>query len=84
MNRLIGGVALALLCSTGASASTWVVGSDEGRADFYVKFNGEVPKRCEMRANQNLETLTFDLEKNQTLRNLHLKHGVTRMAVKGS
>lgn len=63
MKGLIGGAVLALLCSTGATASDWVVGSDERRADFHVKFKGEVPKRCEMVANKNLETITFDLAK---------------------
>lgn len=83
MNRLIGGVALALLCSTGASASAWVVGSDEGRADFYVKFNGEVPKRCEMRANKNLETLTFDLEKKSDTKTFAFKAWCNSYGSKG-
>ncbi|AYO16775.1 hypothetical protein D0812_20455 [Vibrio owensii] len=63
MKRLAGLAAMALFLSTGAVANPWVVGSDEGRADFYVKFKGEVPKRCEMMSYNNMQTIDFDLTK---------------------
>lgn len=65
MKRLAGCIALALVYSAGAMAANdaWIVSSDEARADFYVKFSGEVPKRCEMRANGDLKNMTFDLKK---------------------
>ncbi|EHT4940962.1 hypothetical protein VV99796_03568 [Vibrio vulnificus] len=83
MKRLATCVALTLLYSAGAAANSWVV-SDEARADFLVKFSGEVPKRCEMTASEELETLNFDLTQKSDKKTFAFKAWCNSYATKGT
>ncbi|WP_050922333.1 hypothetical protein [Vibrio harveyi] len=83
MKRLAGFAAMALLVSAGSVANPWVVGSDEGRADFYVKFKGEVPKRCEMMTYGNLDVINFDLTKSSDTKEFGFKTWCNSYGTKG-
>ncbi|PKF49014.1 hypothetical protein [Enterovibrio nigricans] len=62
MKRVIGGIALALLCSTGAYADGWSsTAREDGQTQFFVNLKGEVPQRCRMHTKQE-KTLELDVE----------------------
>lgn len=63
MKRLMSCIAIALLYSAGAAASTLSDDTAEGQANFHVDFSGYVPKSCEI-TSKNTE-LRFDLTKGE-------------------
>ncbi|WP_041053468.1 hypothetical protein [Vibrio owensii] len=84
MKRLASIAAMAVLFSAGAVANDWTVGTDDGRADFYVKFKGEVPQRCEMVADNSLKELTFDLAQDKDTHTFKFKAWCNSYGNKGT
>ncbi|BCN26353.1 hypothetical protein [Vibrio alfacsensis] len=83
MKRLASIAAMAVLFSAGAVADNWDANPGEGRADFLVKFKGEVPKRCEMVADSSLKEIDFDLTQKSDKKTFAFKTWCNSYGTKG-